>query len=455
MTKKNSLWVATRNFLFERFNLDEDKAHEQEVIDSISKGVEFKGTNLWILIFAIFLAAIGLNVNSPAVIIGAMLISPLMGPIMGIGLGVGISDFSLIKKAAKNFGIAVVIGILTSTLYFLITPLSEARSELLARTSPAIWDVFIAFFGGLAGIVAGSRKDKSLTVIPGVAIATALMPPLCTAGFGIATGSIVYFAGAMYLFFINAVFISLATYIIVRFLKYPQLTIIDPVRAKKVKQSVYVVVIITLLPSIYMSYDIAMRSIFENNARKFINYEFDLPNTQVISQSINIIKGNKEIEIVIIGDRIDDDTLKLIRSKMAIYNLSGAELHVIQGLSGNELPDLNQMKSDVFQDIINRNDNLIREKNLQINNLEAQLADFKFSTQDVGNISKELKAQYPKLNTFSMAKTILYSTLTSEMDTVLLVYASFNRKISTSDRKRIEDWIKVRTNSNKMKLIIE
>jgi len=200
-------------FLSERFNLHEDKEDESTIIESIRKNVDFRGANLWALIFAIFIASIGLNVNSTAVIIGAMLISPLMGPIMGIGLGIGINDFQLVKKGLKNLLIATVISIITSTLYFWITPLHEAQSELLARTSPSLWDVFVAFIGGLAGIVAGTRKEKS-NVIPGVAIATALMPPLCTAGFGLAIGNLYYFFGAIYLYFINSLFICISTFLI-------------------------------------------------------------------------------------------------------------------------------------------------------------------------------------------------------------------------------------------------
>ena len=219
INKKLRLFSTFREFLKDRFNLEEDKANENEIIDSIKKGVEFRGINLWVLIFAIFIASIGLNVNSTAVIIGAMLISPLMGPIMGIGLGIGINDFDLIKKAYKNLAIATVIGVATSAIYFLISPISDAQSELLARTTPTIWDVMIALFGGLAGIVATTRKSIS-NVIPGVAIATALMPPLCTAGFGLATGNLSFFFGAFYLYFINSVFISLSSFIIVRFLKF-------------------------------------------------------------------------------------------------------------------------------------------------------------------------------------------------------------------------------------------
>ncbi|HNF32994.1 MAG TPA: DUF389 domain-containing protein, partial [Bacteroidia bacterium] len=199
---------------FDKFKLNDEKEELETVVKNIDNGVIFRGTNLWVLIFAIFVASLGLNVNSTAVIIGAMLISPLMGPIMGIGLGIGINDVSLLKKAIYNYSIATGVALTTSTLFFLISPLSDAHSEILARTSPTIYDVLIALFGGFAGIIAASSKQKG-NVIPGVAIATALMPPLCTAGYGLATLQFNFFVGAFYLFIINTVFIALATFIIV------------------------------------------------------------------------------------------------------------------------------------------------------------------------------------------------------------------------------------------------
>ena len=217
--RSSSAWLGEmREFLRGRFSLDEDKAQRDEVVASISKGVVFRGVNLWVLIFATMIASLGLNVNSAAVIIGAMLISPIMGPIMGIGLSLGINDFELLKKSLRNYALMFVVAIVTSTAYFLVSPLSSNSSELLARTVPTTYDVLIALFGGLAGIVAQTRQDRTSTVIPGVAIATALIPPLCTAGFGLATGQIRFFFGAFYLFFINSVFIALATYAMVRFL---------------------------------------------------------------------------------------------------------------------------------------------------------------------------------------------------------------------------------------------
>lgn len=205
----------------------------EATINNISESSEFKGLNVWILVFAIFLASIGLNVNSTAVIIGAMLVSPLMGPIMGIGLAIGISDLKLLKKSLKNLLVMTLISLLVSSLYFFVTPLSDAQSELLARTRPTIFDVLIASFGGFAGIVASSRKQEKTTVVSGVAIATALMPPLCTAGYGLGTGQINYFLGAFYLFFINSFFIALATFLIIKYLEFPEKEYMDENRRKK------------------------------------------------------------------------------------------------------------------------------------------------------------------------------------------------------------------------------
>ncbi len=270
--EKESLYVQIKAFFARIFDVRQEKEDEQETIDSIKKGVEFKGTNLWVLIFATFIASLGLNTNSTAVIIGAMLISPLMGPIMGFGLGLGISDFELIKRSFRNFAIATVFSVITSSIYFLISPISEAQSELLARTQPTLYDVLIAFFGGLAGIVASSTKSKG-NVIPGVAIATALMPPLCTAGFGLATGNLYYFFGAFYLFFINSVFISLATYLVVRVLKYPKKVFLDKDHEKRVTRYVGIIVIFTIVPSLFLSYRLVKTTYFNQQVLNYVNTE--------------------------------------------------------------------------------------------------------------------------------------------------------------------------------------
>lgn len=264
-----------RHVLAHRFSLFADKAEDGKIERRIRDGVELSGATPWILIFAIFVASIGLNVNSTAVIIGAMLISPLMGPIMGVGLGIAVYDFDLVKRALFNLGIATLISLVVSALYFSVSPLQEAQSELLARTTPNVWDVLIAFFGGLAGIVGVTRKDKS-NVIPGVAIATALMPPVCTAGFGIATRQWSFVGGALYLYTINCVFIGLATAIGLRVLKLKRHRFANSAVERRVKLSLLVIALGTAVPSAYLAIDLVNDEVFKSNARKFVAQEFTM-----------------------------------------------------------------------------------------------------------------------------------------------------------------------------------
>ncbi len=268
------------------FRLGNEKEVFEIVSENIQNGIHFRGTNLWILIFAIFIASLGLNVNSTAVIIGAMLVSPLMGPIMGLGFGMAINDLLLLKKSFFPYLFSAAVGLTTSTIFFLISPINEAHSEILARTSPNIYDVLIALFGGFAGILATSSKLKG-NVIPGVAIATALMPPLCTAGYGLATLQFQFFFGAFYLFIINTVFIALATLFTTRFLKFPYKHLPKLEYEIKAKKNVWGVVIITLLPSIYFGYDIVQRNKFMQNANQFVEIEAIFPNDYLLKTKID------------------------------------------------------------------------------------------------------------------------------------------------------------------------
>lgn len=322
---------ALRSFLRSRFDLSADKASEEEVVDNIRKGVEFKGTNLWVLIFATFVASLGLNVNSTAVIIGAMLISPLMGPIMGMGLSVGINDFELLKRSLRNFGFMVLASIFTSTLYFFISPLSGAQSELLARTTPTTYDVLIAFFGGLAGIVAQSRKDRTSTVIPGVARYGAD----AAAVYGrirISHLQFKYFIGAFYLFFINTVFIAIATFIVVRFLHYSKKEFVDKNREMRVRRSILLIVLVTIIPSVVIGYRIVKRSLFENDVKRYVNTVFQFPKTKVIEHTgiYRPDNGESYVEIYLIGEPISDEMIENARLQMPQYNLRDVRLVVRQ-----------------------------------------------------------------------------------------------------------------------------
>ena len=446
------LFVAFKEFLRDRFNLDEDKANEEEIIAAIKKGVEFRGTNLWVLVFAIFIASIGLNVNSTAVIIGAMLISPLMGPIMGIGLGIGTNDFDLIKKAYKNLGIATVISVLTSAIYFFISPLSDAQSELLARTTPTIWDVMIALFGGLAGIVATTRKSIS-NVIPGVAIATALMPPLCTAGYGIGTGNLSFFFGAFYLFFINSVFISLSSFIIVRFLKFQKKALLNPERENRVRRYILLVVTITIIPSVVMAFNIVSTSILEKKAQDFVSKEISFNNTQVISRSLSNVDGKNVLEVFLLGEIIKEDQIGNLKNKLKNYGLEDLELKIKQGVGNNTVPDLSTLRAGVIEDLYRKNEEIIKNKDKKIALLENELSQLKSDHFPVEDISRELKAINKNLLEFTLGKNIISDFAKEKTDTVALAYAKFRYKPSAATLKSIKDWLTTRIKNDNVVLI--
>ena len=447
-------------FLRDRFDLSMDKADEIQTIDYIRKNVEFKGTNLWILIFAIFVASVGLNVNSTAVIIGAMLISPLMGPIIGIGMGVGINDFELIKKSLKNLAVAIIISVITSATYFLISPLSDAQSELLARTTPTIYDVFIALFGGFAGIVAGSSREKS-NAIPGVAIATALMPPLCTAGYGIATGNLYYFLGAFYLFFINSVFISLSTFLIVRFLKYPKKQFMDAQREKRVKSYIIAFVIVTVIPSVYLGLQVVQQSIFERNASIFLEQELTFEKSRIISKSYDFKNNPKIIEVSFFGEKVEEVLLTNARSKMEDYNLKDVELKVFQGYESGDPLDIAtvermnmNLRSGIIEDLYKRNEALLATKDKEIQMLQREIITMKQMQLPLADISNELKAQHSNVKEFAINSTIITNFVSNQPDTTYLAFASFTSRPTRAEISRMENWLKARIKSEKLKLVI-
>jgi uncharacterized hydrophobic protein (TIGR00271 family) len=456
MSSDKRLLVMLIQFFRDRFNLETDKADEQETLEYIRKGVEFKGTNLWILIFAIFIASIGLNVNSPAVIIGAMLISPLMGPILGIGTGVAINDLELLKKSFNNLMIATLISVATSTLYFAISPLSTAQSELLARTNPTIWDVLIAFFGGLAGVVAGSRKEKS-NAIPGVAIATALMPPLCTAGYGLAIGNMYYFLGAFYLYFINGVFISLATFLIVRFLKYPKKEFSDEARERTVKMWIGIFVAITIIPSTYLAYRTVENSIFERNANRFIAQELNFKNSRVISHDLHSDSEGQRIEVSLFGEPVSEELIENARKQLPNYNLANAELLVLQGYNEgiNEATLASSIKSGLIEELYRQNEQSLKSKDEKIKLLESELTRIKTISNYTQELSPELKALYPNIRNFSVNQSFLMHLDSLQQDTVYLAYARFARKPSRTEIKKLDAWLKARIKSENVQLVIE
>ncbi|MCC7431816.1 TIGR00341 family protein [bacterium] len=423
----------------ENFKLNTEKEEFQIVAENIEKGVVFKGTNLWILVFAIFIASLGLNVNSTAVIIGAMLVSPLMGPIMGLGFGMAINDLALLKKSMFNYLFAAGVSLTTSTIYFLLSPINDAHSEILARTSPNIYDVLIAFFGGLAGILATSSKQKG-NVIPGVAIATALMPPLCTAGYGLATAKFSFFFGAFYLFLINTVFIAFATLLTARFLKFPFKHLPHKKDEQKAQKIVWVIVTLTLLPSIYFGVDIVLQNKFMRRVNLFIEHEAVFPNDYLLTKVIDAKK--KKIILTYGGALIEEDEINALKEKLPGYELEGTKLEIRQGFAY-----LTEAKTKESEHLAQLSLTLAEKEN-QIKLLSSKLDSLSLQKELTNQIFKELKTQNESLESFLLQEAISSTDSTQTNIWVSILHSTKN--IPQKDKAKIEKWLKVRTNKDNL-----
>lgn len=447
---QRSLKIEFLRFLRYRFNLDSDKADEQEIIDNIRKGVEFKGINLWTLICAIFIASIGLNINSLTVIIGAMLISPLMGPVIGIGVGAGIFDFQFIKQSAKNLAIAASISLLTSTLYFAISPLSDAQSQILSFTTPTIWDVLIAFMGGMAAIIAGSRKNFS-SVILGASIAISLMPPLCTVGYGLGTGHYSYCIGAFYMFIINCVFISIATFIMIRFLKFKPARLVDAATESKMKKVIWTFAILTILPSLYLAYQFVGQEIFKRKMQQFINNEIKQDEFFILSQSIDPAQESAHL-IIYATNTKTDSLIYAINQNKNRYGLENATLTI--KCTQNENVD-KKTQPGANQDIINslyvKQTKDISEKNKKIDSLSNLVARFSADDINTSAMHNEFNALFGSTTELAFFKNS-YITEDGKNDTALYVIY-VHEKGNKVNQKQMEDWLKAKTNLQSIKII--
>lgn len=428
--------------ILDNFRIADEKENFETVTDNIEKGIKFRGTNLWILIFAIFIASLGLNVNSTAVIIGAMLVSPLMGPIMGMGFGMAVNDLHLLKRSLYSYFFAAGVGLATSTVFFLISPINDAHSEILARTSPTIYDVLIALFGGLAGILATTSKMKG-NVIPGVAIATALMPPLCTAGYGLATLQLPFFFGALYLYLINTVFIALATILTVRFLKYRYKILPKKEDETKAKRIVWLVVIITFLPSVYFGYDMVQQIKFEENANKFVEYEAIFPNDYLLNKVID--PKHNAITLTYGGQIIEETEIEKLKSKLPQYKLEGTKLTIQQGFT--YLKDNNNDKqTNQLSMALSENEKQIRAQQKVIDSL---VYDDKLSEQ----IHKELRAQYPNIRTTILQNSFQHQDTVNKKIWMGVISAKPN--LNEKEKTKILNWLKVRMTTEDLELFFK
>jgi uncharacterized hydrophobic protein (TIGR00271 family) len=428
---------------------------DAEAFDAVHNAVEadivFKGARIWVLISAIILASVGLNMNSTAVIIGAMLISPLMGPINGMGYSIATYDFPLLRKSFQNFSFAVVSSLVASTLYFAISPLSSAHSELLARTSPTIYDVLIALFGGLAGSISLTTKLKG-NVVPGVAIATALMPPLCTAGFGLATGQFNFFFGALYLFAINSVFIGLANVGFARVMRIPLRSSLDEEKRTRINRIITAVILITLIPSVYFGYVLVKKDHFIDLATRFV-------------RTVSLFKGDFLLRYEIDGDgRVismvygghpltASDKAELNRRAEA-FGLEKATLKLEQGLVIDNgqvyLDKLNQMETTDRQKLEIARLNAALQANIR---QQDSIRQVRFTGLKLLN---ELKPLYPQITSCLYAEPYLFSDSTGskplQRSYVLL---SASKPIDRADRTKVEKWLKARLQNDSLRVVFE
>lgn len=435
--------------LLRLFDLRHDQDDPDAIDAAIRDGVRVGGTNLWVLIFAILIAAIGLNVNSPAVIIGAMLISPLMGPIIGVGYGAGINDFQLIRTALRNLGIFAGLSLLTSTVYFLLSPLSLAQSELLARTTPTLWDVLVAFFGGAAGIVAATRRQKS-PVIPGVAIATALMPPICTAGYGLATANMEFFLGAFYLFSINGVFIALATLVFVKLLKLPQRRYIDDATRGRARLVIFAAVAATALPSAYLAYRLVQNEFFVVGANRMLA-ELD-QERDITLLAKEVLPGTRTVAVTLAGDDVPADMARRLERRLGDFGLGDARVTVRH--PGSEKLDVPSLKKELQQDLYQNTLQQLEQASAKLAVLEEENRKLREIRSAHDQLIREIRAQYPDLDRVAIALEAPLERGDAQAIGVVVV-ASGGKPVPPAERERLGAWLQVRLPEQRVRLVLD
>lgn len=422
------------NNIFNFINLHNGEEKKDKVLENVTSNISFRGSNLWILACAIIIASIGLNVNSTAVIIGAMLISPLMGPIVGAGFALGTYNFPLLKKSFKNLIIATVVSLLVSGFYFYISPFKDVQSELLARTAPNIYDVLIAFFGGLVGVIAITRVEKG-NPIPGVAIATALMPPLCTAGFGLATFNFSYFIGAFYLYSINCFFICIATFLVVKYLHYPS-SIVDNKYEKRIRYSISLLILVMIIPSLYLAYNLYNEKKFTKTAELFLQKEFEKNGYTLIYKKINYNANPKTIDVAFLNKKFTAEEIKSYNKMLSDNGLANTKINIRQNNS--------DLKSEILSEI-NKNNTNLSEKDIALSSLRSELDNYKVSDSTLG---KEIQILYPDMSGVSYGKIAQYPETDSARLQFVMIYSG--KKVN---ELQLKSWLEKRLNEKNVKLL--
>lgn len=423
------------NLLQSLFNLKKGEDNKDRILENVKSGISFRGANLWILACAIIVASVGLNVNSTAVVIGAMLISPLMGPIVGAGFALGIYDFTLLRKSLKNLLISTLVGLIFSAIYFFISPFKEPSEEILARTAPNLYDVLIAFFGGLVGVIAITRVEKG-NPIPGVAIATALMPPLCTAGFGLATGNFSFFFGAMYLYVINCVFICISTFLIVKYLGYPSISFVNEKRKKNVTNLIWLIIFLMIIPSSYFAFTLYREQQFRQQTEKFITTEFLDKGNTLVYKKLNYIPQNKTIELGFLSRTYDSIEIKKLESQLPKYGLNETKLVIRK----NTASQLNQMKNDIL--------NEVSTKDKELADLKATIKQTAF---DNVQLKKELNVFFPEITETAFEKGDFAVGDSISNDYVLMIRSE--NSLGDSDVQKLRDFVQNKFNVQNVRVL--
>ena len=428
-----------------------DEIDYENASASIRKNISFKGTNVFILACAIVIASVGLNVNSIPVIIGAMLISPVMGPILGFGLGLGTEDNSLVKTSLKNFGVMVIISIIASTLFFLLSPLSLVNpSELLARTNPTIFDVLIALFGGFAGIIETSRKDKG-SVITGVAIATALMPPLCTVGYGLSRLNWAYALGALYLFVINSIFIALATFAMVKYFRFP-IASNDENNKRLPKHWLALILVLVIVPSVISAISVVKENQFMIHAEQLVNENKNLGKGFIYDHKATYSRKSPTLEIFLAGEPPTPEAMQRFYKEAEAYGITRSQI-----IFHDDATSMPQEFSEVeiVKGIYEHTDQQIKLLNDSIASLGAKLSDYEAKEIPIEAISQELFAQYLDIVGLSLTRGSAVDNSLGQPTEQIVAFITTTQPMDDERHDRIERWLKVRLKNDNVKVICD
>jgi uncharacterized hydrophobic protein (TIGR00271 family) len=446
------LFTSVKTFLSELLDFRDDTDRDATVT-AIKADIPFKGATAWILVCSVFVASIGLNADSTAVVIGAMLISPLMGPILGVGMSIAINDIDTLKKSLINLATMIVLSLLTAFLFFWLFPLSEENSELLGRTRPDIRDVLIAFFGGLALIIARTKKGTIASVIFGVAIATALMPPLCTAGYGLAVGNWKFFGGAMYLFTINTIFIALATFLVLKLLRFPMLKYANSAKRKRISRIAMLVAVVVMIPAIWTFLTVLQESKYERDFKNFIKNDIESnPNLWYQDRANDLDLETKTINLHFNGDVSDEMISSLQNDKKDYESIKDFEM-IINANKTRSADRLTQSLDRAYADL-DRKDNVIDGLQKQITELETNITNLNklIESKNTGAnavsfsaLSRDAKVRFNDLEYFGYAR-MLESKDFINIDTASV--ATVRWKVSVTDsvvsirERALQKWLK-------------